>query len=131
MSTKDTQGNPLPDFDGSTWDPFAQRLLFTSEDGCDGGVWQGRVSYAPDGRLRALTGSLGQGGFEGVQVASDGNVSLVEDVGGDLVGDTNAKAANSYVYRFVPEDKSDLTAGKLQALQVLRHDGTPMQTKAQ
>ncbi|MGZ4438701.1 MAG: alkaline phosphatase PhoX, partial [Nocardioidaceae bacterium] len=34
---------------------------------------------------------------------------------------------NSYVYRFVPTDKSDLTAGgTLQALQILRGDGTPV-----
>ena len=29
---------PVPVIDGSTWDPFAQRLLFTTEGGTGGGV---------------------------------------------------------------------------------------------
>src|SRR5262249_32127197 len=40
LATTDTSGANLPDFDGSTWDPFAQRLLFTAEAGSRGGVWQ-------------------------------------------------------------------------------------------
>ncbi len=132
MSTKDSSGKALPDFDGSTWDPFAKKLLFTAEAGCNGGVWQGDATYAPDAELDDISGALGRGGYEGVQTASDGSVWLVEDVGGAKVGDNGkAKAANSYVYRFVPQDKGDLTTGKLQALQVKRADGTPMNTKAE
>src|SRR5262249_50496513 len=33
MATRDVLGNPLPVFDGSTWYPWAQRLLFTKEAG--------------------------------------------------------------------------------------------------
>ena len=46
LATQDTDGNNLPNIDGSTWDPWAQRLLFTSEAGpnaqgeSQGGVWQ-------------------------------------------------------------------------------------------
>src|SRR5438132_4071263 len=42
---------------------------------------------------------------------------IVEDVGGTLVLN-NAKNPNSFVYRFVPLNRNDLTHGKLQALQV-------------
>lgn len=132
MATKDSSGRALPNFDGSTWDPFARKLLFTSEDGCDGGVWQGDATYSPDSVLDDISGALGRGGYEGVQTASDGSIWLVEDVGGAKAGDNGkAKAANSYVYRFVPQRKHDLTKGKLQALQVMRGDGTPMNTKAE
>ncbi len=31
MATHDVQGNPIAPIDGSTWDPWAQRLLFTTE----------------------------------------------------------------------------------------------------
>jgi hypothetical protein len=30
LATQDTQGHPLATIDGSTWDPFAKRLLFTT-----------------------------------------------------------------------------------------------------
>ncbi len=130
MATRDSQGKPLPDFDGSTWDPFAKKLLYTAEDGCDGGVWQGDAAYSPDGSLEDISGALGRGGYEGVQTASDGSVWLVEDVGGAKAGDNGkAKQANSYVYRFVPASKGDLTSGKLQALQVMDSAGDPLTTK--
>ena len=32
LATQDVNGNALADIDGSTWDPFAQRLLFTTEN---------------------------------------------------------------------------------------------------
>src|SRR5690349_12443350 len=32
LATHDVDGNPLENIDGSTWDPFAQRLLFTTEN---------------------------------------------------------------------------------------------------
>ncbi|MEZ5193258.1 MAG: hypothetical protein R2734_12590 [Nocardioides sp.] len=52
-------------------------------------------------------------------------VWLVEDIGGPSVA--GGKAPNSFVYRFVPSDRTDLTAGgTLQALQILRPDGTPV-----
>src|SRR3954447_6490521 len=31
LATKDTSGRPIATIDGSTWDPWAQRLLFTTE----------------------------------------------------------------------------------------------------
>jgi secreted PhoX family phosphatase len=48
----------------------------------------------------------------------------VEDIGG--AGVSGGKVPNSYLYRFVPVDKADLTkGGSLQALQVMRKNGTP------
>lgn len=129
MATQDTNGDPLPTFDGSTWDPFAERLLFTAELGCDGGVWQGQPAYSPHGQLKDISGAVGRGGYEGIQVASDGSLYIVEDVGGTTLPNTSVKVANSYVYRFVPERRKSLLSGKLQVLQVLRADGAPMDTK--
>jgi hypothetical protein len=103
--------------DGSTWDPFAQRLLFTTENSSAGtySVPLGYPAAATD-----ISGAIGRGGYEGIQADSDGNLWLVEDVGGSAGNpSTHAKQPNSFVYRFVPDDPSDLTDGKLQALQVV------------
>ena len=118
MATKDVAGNPLPVFDGSTWYPWAQRLLFTAELGNRGGVWQATLdvpSAAED-----ISGVTGRGGYEGIQADSAGNLWIVEDVGGPT-GATNrqARQPNSFIYRLVPNDKSNLKAGgKLQVLAV-------------
>lgn len=127
LATRDDKGNPLPTFDGSTWDPFARKLLMTAEAGCKGGVWAGDATYRPDGTFNEVP-ALGKGGYEGIQTASDGSIWMVEDVGGSSPSGTNAKLPASFVYRFVPETKGDLTTGTLQALQVLRPSGEPMQT---
>jgi hypothetical protein len=59
-----------------------------------------------------------------VQNDAHGSVWLVEDIGGSSA--SGGKKPNSYVYRFEPTGKSDLTkGGTLQALQVKRSDGTP------
>ncbi len=135
LSTKDAAGAGLPDFDGSSWNPFAKKLLMAAEVGCasngtgGGGVWMGDAAYGSDARFTEVP-ALGKGGYEGVQTASDGSVYLVEDVGGSTVSGTNGKLANSYLYRFVPHTPGDLTTGTLQALQVQRADGTPMDTAA-
>lgn len=113
--------------DGSCWDPFSQTLLFTQEAGSTGGVIEmGSQFDATTGGaagLRTLYGSMGRGGFEGIHPDAKGNIFLVEDVGGALFG--SAKNPNSFIYRFVPTNKSDLTQGKLQALQV-SIDGQPV-----
>ena len=116
ISNQDTAGKSLPTFDGSTWDPFAQRLLLTAESSSVGGVWQ--TPTAPGSRAESLQGVIGIGSYEGVQNDSAGNVWLVEDAGGTTIN--GAKLPNSFVYRFKPVDKTDLTkGGQLQALQVL------------
>jgi hypothetical protein len=125
LATQDVDGIDLPTFDGSTWDPWAQRLLFTSEAGpnadgvSQGGVWQSTL----DGKVVNLQRYLGRGGFEGIQNDDRGNLYIVEDVGGSTFTGTTARRPNSFVYRFIPNDVSDLTkGGTIQALQVLRND---------
>jgi len=124
----DDGGQALPTFDGITWDPFSRQLLLTAEAKAPkGGVWAVALDAdgnAPTGAAVALP-ALGSGGYEGVQNDSDGNVWLVEDIGGASVAGTNGKKPNSYVYRFTPVNKADLTqGGSLQALQVARADGS-------
>jgi hypothetical protein len=119
LATKDTTGANLPAFDGSTWDPFARRLLFTAESGAPaGGVWQATLDVPST--VEDLRGILGSGGYEGIQNDSDGNVWIVEDVGGRSgTANPQARQPNSFVYRFVPRSRSDLTkGGRLQVLQV-------------
>ena len=59
-----------------------------------------------------LQGILGKGGYEAIQNDSNGNLWIVEDVGGSAgTVNTHAKQPNSFVYRFVPYDATDLTAG--------------------
>jgi hypothetical protein len=117
LATKDTGGNALPTIDGSTWDPFADKLLFTSESGSDQSIVQIDPNYSPGAAAQDISGIVGRGAYEGVQVDKDGNLWLVEDSGGTSI--SGAKLPNSFVYRFVPTNKNDLTAGgKLQVLQV-------------
>jgi hypothetical protein len=118
--------------DGSTYDPFSKTLLFTQEAGSNGGVIQ--ISTSWPAAVTTLDGILGMGGFEGIHVDDQGSIFLVEDVGGVTVNvdpnDPNspkvAKQPNSFVYRFLPYNTSDLSqGGKLQALQV-SIDGNPL-----
>ena len=118
LATADSSGNPLPSFDGSTWYPFAGRLLFTNEfgGGTTGGVWQATLDFPA--LVEDISGVMGRGGYEGIQADSDGNVWMVEDIGGGTVA--GARLPNSFIYRFVPKSRHDLKqGGKLQALQVM------------
>jgi hypothetical protein len=123
MATKDSSGNPLATIDGSTWDPWAKRLLLTTEN-------TGAPTYAatPDfpSTVTDVSGALGRGGYEGIQDDSDGNIWIVEDVGGSSKPGTTAKRPNSFLYRYVPKQPGDLQHGKLQALQVLDEGGEPI-----
>jgi hypothetical protein len=127
LATQDTDGKNLPTFDGSTWDPWAKRLLFTSEAGpnsagdSQGGAWQATLDVPSS--VVSLQRFLGRGGLEGIQNDSNGNLYYVEDVGGSNLVVSGTKTAarrpNSFLYRFLPTDPTDLTqGGKIQALQV-------------
>jgi hypothetical protein len=119
--------------DGSTYNPFTQTLLFTQEAGTNGGVGQVTRTWPPV--VTTFDGILGKAGYEGIHPDDLGNLIVVEDVGGASVSinplDQNAtpksaKQPNSFVYRFIPNDVTDLTqGGKLQALQV-SIDGLPV-----
>jgi hypothetical protein len=119
---------PTGDIDGSTWDPWAQQLLLTTENAS-------APTYAvtPDypGTVTDLSGSVGQGGYEGIQNDSAGNLWIAEDIGGAKKPDaggatTAAKIPNSYVFRFEPASPGDLADGKLQVLQVSNAAGQPI-----
>jgi hypothetical protein len=101
-------------------------MLFTSETGFPNGrVIQITKSWPP--AVTRLDGIIGSAGFEGIHPDNKGNLLVIEDAGGKSVNvdpnDPNSPVAarqpNSFVYRFVPVDRTDLSKGvKLQALQV-------------
>jgi hypothetical protein len=126
LATKQADGTPIPTIDGSTWDPWAKRLLFTTESGGNASVLQSTPDV--NATVEDVSWALGRGGYEGIQNDSAGNLWLVEDVGGASPAGSKAKNPNSFVYRFLPYDKADLTkGGKLQALQVVsRRSGQPI-----
>lgn len=110
--------------DGSTYDPFSGTLLATQEAGASGGV----VEVAPDGSsVQTLYGQLGRGGYEGIHTDLQGRIYMAEDAGGvgvrtnpnDPTSPKAAKQPNSFIYRYLPSDRTDLSAGgRLQVLQV-------------
>jgi Bacterial protein of unknown function (DUF839) len=111
--------------DGSTYDPLTNTLLFTQEDGSSGGVIE--VTPGWPSIVTTLYGIIGRAGYEGIHTDDVGNLLLIEDSGGTGVNvdpnDPNspklAKQPNSFVYRFLPKDPSNLSlGGKLQALRV-------------
>jgi len=119
--------------DGSTWDPFTRTLLFTQERGTGGGVIQVTAFGFPY-QVTTLDGIIGKAGFEGIHPDNEGNLLVIEDTGGTSVpvdptnpaSPKNARNPNSFVFRFVPNDKRNLfVGGKLQALQV-SIEGTPL-----
>jgi hypothetical protein len=114
---QDKAGNPLPPIDGSTWDPFANRLLFTAELGNVGGVFSGTLDFPSV--VEELT-AVGRGAYEGIQNDPAGNLWIAEDSGG-VNGTVNnrARQPNSFLFRFVPRHGGDLAQGALQVLQVL------------
>jgi len=129
LATRTTGGDALPTIDGSTWDPFAQRLLFTTESKNNASVVQATLDYPS--QVEDISGFLGRGGYEGIQNDSSGNLVIVEDVGGAKGASAarHAKQPNSFVYRFLPKDPGNLkSGGRLQALQVisLSNPGVPI-----
>src|SRR5262249_12522866 len=83
-------------------------------------------------QVEDISGAVGRGGYEGIQNDSDGNVWIVEDVGGPT-GTVNRRARqpNSFIYRYVPGDPGNLKEGKLQALQVISsRTGQPIASHA-
>src|SRR5215472_15464072 len=128
LATKDANGQPIAGIDGSTWDPWARRLLFTTENASAPtyAATPGYPSVVTD-----VSGALGRGGYEGIQNDSAGNIWIVEDITGPSKSGTKAKQPNSFVYRYVPATHGDLQHGKLQALQMLNGAGDPVTFESQ
>lgn len=123
LATTDSAGKPIAPIDGSTWDPWARRLLFTTEDA-------GAPTYSatPDypSTVEDISRALGRGGYEGIQLDSKGEIWIVEDASGAAKTGTTAKRPDGFVYRYLPAQPGDLAHGKLQALQVLNSSGNPI-----
>ena len=127
LATQDANGKQLTTIDGSTWDPFAKRLLFTTESKT-APTYAATADYPST--VTDVSGALGRGGYEGIQDDSHGNLWIVEDIGGPSKSGTAARQPNSFVYRYVPAKPGDLANGKLQALQVL-NGNTPVTFESQ
>lgn len=144
LSTPDATGQTnFSRIDGSSFNPFTGQMMWTMEgsgsttatDGSGGGVivqslnWSGTTAPA-----QTQLESFGRGGFEGVHPDDQGNIWLVEDIGGPNVADPSspsnsaARQPNSFVYPYRPEGcpaACNLASGTLQALRVTV-DGTPI-----
>ena len=120
LATTDSTGAPIADMDGSTWDPWAQRLLFTTEN-ASAPIYAATPGYPST--VTDVSGALGRGGYEGIQDDGDGNIWIIEDIGGSNKTGTTAKVPNSFVYRYVPRHPGDFAHGRLEVLQVLAADG--------
>ena len=79
LATQDSSGAAIATIDGVTWDPFAQRLLFTTEN-ANAPTYSATPDYPS--QVVDVSGALGRGGYEGIQDDSDGNLWIVEDIGG-------------------------------------------------
>ena len=71
LATTDVNGKSLSTIDGSTWDPWARRLLFTTENE-NVPTYAATPSYPST--VTDVSGALGRGGFEGIQNDSAGDV---------------------------------------------------------
>lgn len=141
--TGETSFNNL---DGSTYNPFTHKILYTEELGDKHNqIGAGRVielNLEWPSTTETLEAQLGLGGFEGIHVDNKGSLYLQEDVKGrpaqksvaqiddrDVALD-NTLQPNSYVYRYLPTNPAHLQdGGKMQALQV-HIDGRPLKFSA-
>jgi hypothetical protein len=139
LATQDSNGDAIATIDGSTWDPWAQRLLLTTEN-------PSAPTYAATpgfpSTVTDVSGALGRGGYEGIQNDDDGNLWIAEDIGGSNKPPpgsaacsnsgtpppqcTTARRPNSFLFRYVPAKPGDLQNGKLQVLQVLNEADQPI-----
>jgi len=124
----------LTSIDGSYYNPHTKTLLVSQEaSSTTGGVAE--VSLGFPATVTTHYGSMGRCSLEGIRVDNKGRVYLIEDAGGisasvdptNINGPTKrARQPNSFVFRFVPTNANNLSAGGvLQALQV-SINGTPL-----
>ena len=129
LAAKDVTGAPIATIDGSTWDPFAERLILTTENPCcsdvlgDGGLsvpGRGRLRRTRPWRLRRgperlRRQPLDRRGHRRREQARLGEREVPEQLHLPLR----------------PGAQGDLEHGKLQALQVLNAAGTPITFESQ
>ena len=119
LATTDSSGAAINTIDGSRWDPWAGNLIFTTEN-ANAPTYSATPNYPST--VEDVSGALGRGGYEGVALDDEGNVLIVEDIGGSNKPGTTARVPNSFLYRYVPDNPGDLDNGQLQVLQVLSND---------
>ena len=119
LATTDSTGAAIATIDGSRWDPWARKLIFTTES-----PNAPTYSATPDypSTVEDISGAIGRGGYEGVSLDDEGNVIIAEDQSGASKTGTTAKVPHSFLFRYVPDSPGDLNNGKLQVLQVLSND---------
>ncbi len=118
LAATDSSGAAINTIDGSRWDPWARKLIFTTEN-ANAPTYSATPDYPST--VTDVSGALGRGGYEGVALDSEGNAIIVEDIGGANKGGTTARIPNSFLFRYVPDSPGDLENGKLQVLQVLNN----------
>src|SRR5262249_32738065 len=74
LASKLKDGTAIPTIDGSTWNPFAHRLLFSTESKNNPSVMQATPDFPSV--VEDISGAFGRGGYEGMQTDRDGNVWL-------------------------------------------------------
>jgi hypothetical protein len=118
LATRDSSGAAINTIDGVGWDPWAQKLIFTTEN-ANAPTYAATPDYPST--VVDVSGALGRGGYEGVALDSEGNITILEDIGGANKPGTTARIPNSFLFRYVPESPGDLAHGKLEVLQVLNN----------
>ena len=128
----------MPTIDGSTWNPWAHRLLFTAEKATAKyaatpafpssvtdlrRVRPRRVRRDPD----ATTATSGSRRTSAARKAAAGSATCSSS---GTPPPQRSRVANSFLYRYVPDRSGHLANGKLQALQVMNRRFGPSRSKA-
>ena len=79
LATTDSSGAALNTIDGSGWDPWAGKLIFTTEN-ANAPTYSATPDYPST--VTDISGAIGRGGYEGVSLDSEGNVMILEDQSG-------------------------------------------------
>ena len=110
LATTDSSGTGLNTIDGSGWDPWAGKLIFTTEN-ANAPTYSATPDYPST--VTDISGAIGRGGYEGVSLDSEGNMMILEDQSGANKQGTTAKVPNSFLFRYVPDSPGDLSNGRL------------------
>ena len=102
--------------DGSTWDPCAQRLLFTTEGGASGGVVEATLDFPSV--VDDMAGILDAAATRGSRTTRTGTSGSSRTWAARTEpSPLPMQSSRTALHRFIPKNKFDLDAGgKLQAL---------------
>ena len=108
-----------PTIDGSTWDPWAQRLLFTTEN-AEAPTY--RRPRATRRRSRTSPARSAAAATKASRTTRDGNIWIVEDIGGSTKPGTPREAPTASSTASCRAKPSDLTNGKLRSFRSIVAD---------